>query len=73
MTTRPLPEVIERGKMALSDPMKVERLRAALTDLLTDLEDRARWMTFRPSEDGQRVPCGNGVYIRARQVLKETE
>ena len=46
-----------------------KRLREALSDLVTDLEDRAGWMRFSPDKDGKTVPCGTGVYIRAKDAL----
>lgn len=46
------------------------QLRKALADLLADLEDRAKWMRFTPDADGMKVPCGNGVYIRAKDALE---
>lgn len=49
-----------------------ERLRKALSDLVEDLEDRAKWMKFRPDKDGLTVPCGSGVYTRAKYALDLT-
>ncbi len=44
-------------------------LRSALQGLVDDLEDRARWMRFQPAKDGLTVPCGCGVFIRAKDAL----
>lgn len=50
-----------------------DKLRKALADLVADLEDRAKWMMFEPDADGKTVPCGNGVYCRAKVALHDTE
>lgn len=47
-----------------------DALRTVLTDLLNDLEERAKWNL----EENQRVvACGNGVYVRAKAALEETK
>ena len=47
-----------------------DTLRTALTDLLNDLEERAKWNL----EASQRVvACGNGVYMRAKAALEESK
>ena len=47
-----------------------DALRTVLTDLLNDLEERAKWNL----EESQRVvACGNGVYMRAKAALEESK
>lgn len=38
-----------------------------------DLIDRAKWMHFQPSEDGKRVPCGAGVWVKLTEALAALE
>ena len=46
-----------------------DALRTALSDLLNDLEDRAKWNL----EASQRVvACGNSVYVQAKAALEAT-
>lgn len=47
-----------------------EPYRAALHDLVLDLEMRAQWK--EGSEQGV-VACGQGVYMRAKRALGEIE
>ena len=47
-----------------------DALRTALTALLNDLEERAKWNL----EESQRVvTCGNGVYVRAKAALEKSK
>ncbi len=74
--TEPLPPTVDEVKATsrakMNDQQKVAALRKALADLVADLEDRAKWMIFEPDDDGKTVPCGNGVYMRAKQALSST-
>lgn len=49
---------------------RIDRLAEALSELLNDLEERAKWNL----EASQRVvACGNGVYVRAKVALEESK
>lgn len=60
----------ERQEKAQSTPTESAGVVEALQKLIDDLEDRARWMEFKPAEDGKTVPCGYGVYVRAKQAIQ---
>ncbi|MDX9718149.1 MAG: hypothetical protein RBT67_12330 [Thauera sp.] len=47
---------------------RIERLTEALSSLLNDLEERAKWNL---EEDQRVVACGNSVYVRAKAALEE--
>ena len=56
-------EMIERAD-------RLEKVESALSDLLNDLEERAKWNL----EESQRVvACGNGVYVRAKAALEKSK
>ena len=56
-------ETIERAD-------RLEKVESALSDLLNDLEERAKWNL----EESQRVvACGNGVYVRAKAALEKSK
>ena len=56
-------EMVERAE-------RLERVESALSDLLNDLEERAKWNL----EESQRVvACGNGVYVRAKAALEKSK
>ena len=56
-------EMIERAD-------RLEKVESALSDLLNDLEERAKWNL----EASQRVvACGNGVYVRAKAALEKSK
>lgn len=57
-----------RAKIERAD--RLEKVESALSDLLNDLEERAKWNL----EASQRVvACGNGVYVRAKAALEESK
>ena len=59
-------EMIDRLEAAEKER---DALRTALSDLLNDLEDRAKWNL----EASQRVvACGNSVYVQAKAALEAT-
>lgn len=71
-------ELIERAESDLATAeqdsrqkqARIERLTEALSNLLNDLEERAKWNL----EENQRVvACGNSVYVRAKAALEETK
>ena len=48
---------------------RIGKVESALSDLLNDLEERAKWNL----EESQRVvACGNSVYMRAKAALEES-
>jgi hypothetical protein len=49
---------------------RIERLSEALSILLNDLEERAKWNL---EEDQRVVACGNSVYVRAKAALEESK
>ena len=49
---------------------RIERLTEALSNLLNDLEERAKWNL---EEDQRVVACGNSVYVRAKAALEESK
>ena len=49
---------------------RIDRLAEALSELLNDLEERAKWNL---DENQRVVACGNGVYVRAKAALEEAK
>jgi len=71
-------EMIERAESDLATAeqdsrqkqARIERLTEALSILLNDLEERAKWNL---EEDQRVVACGNSVYVRAKAALEESK
>ena len=63
-------EIGEAIDAAIEMIERMERLESALSGLLNDLEERAKWNL----EASQRVvACGNGVYVRAKAALEKSK
>ena len=65
-----LGEAIDAAVEMIERADRLEKVESALSDLLNDLEERAKWNL----EASQRVvACGNGVYVRAKAALEESK
>ena len=63
-------EAIDAAVEMIERAGRIEKVESALSDLLNDLEERAKWNL----EASQRVvACGNGVYMRAKAALEKSK
>ena len=67
---REIGEAIDAAVEMIERADRLEKVESALSDLLNDLEERAKWNL----EESQRVvACGNGVYVRAKAALEKSK
>ena len=67
---REIGEAIDAAVEMIERADRLEKVESALSDLLNDLEERAKWNL----EASQRVvACGNGVYVRAKAALEKSK
>ena len=68
--SREISEAIDAAIEMIERADRLEKVESALSDLLNDLEERAKWNL----EESQRVvACGNGVYVRAKAALEKSK
>ena len=67
---REIGEAIDAAVEMIERADRLEKVESALSDLLNDLEERAKWNL----EASHRVvACGNGVYVRAKAALEKSK